>query len=603
MSNRIIGLSLPAPHPAQAKLIQEAKRFNVICCGRRWGKTVLGMDRLIHPALQGKPVAWFSPTYKLQAETWRELRSTLAPVTRDKSEQEKRLELINGGVVELWSLDSPDAGRSRKYATVVVDEAAMIPALEEAWQQSIRPTLTDLKGSAWFLSTPKGMNYFKVLFDRGGDSTWQDWASWQMPTVANPFLDPEEIAAARLDLTEAAFNQEYLALFVNWEGSVFRRVGEAATATRRMQPEVGHDYVIGCDWGRSNDYTVFVVLDITARVMVAMDRSNRVDYTVQRGRLRALCELWQPRQIIAEQNSIGQAVIEQLTRDGMRIQPFTTTNASKGQAVEALALSFERGDIRILDDAVLVSELVAYQAERLPSGLMRYSAPSGQHDDCVMALAIAWSAVSGQHRAVYPVPESDLIVAPFQIPPHWPRAYGLDVGSRSTAAIWGALDRESGVVYLYREYCGKDCAPSVHTQAIRSPQQWISGVMDPVGNGRNQMDGYRLIRMYRQLGLNLNAAEDLIDSGILEVWERMSSGQLKVFASLENYVEELRWYRRDERGQVVTEGAHLQNAARCLVASGISQMRTEPVPKARDSWYTPNAWRSNGRSDGTDWMA
>jgi hypothetical protein len=66
------------------------------------------------------------------------LRSTLAPVTRDKSEQEKRLELINGGVVELWSLDSADSGRGRKYAAVVVDEAAMIPTLEEAWQQSIR---------------------------------------------------------------------------------------------------------------------------------------------------------------------------------------------------------------------------------------------------------------------------------------------------------------------------------------------------------------------------------------------------------------------------------------------------------------------------------
>src|SRR5512145_640608 len=102
MSSKTIGLSLPALHPGQMKIVQQAKRFNVVCCGRRWGKTVLGMDRLIHPALQGKPVAWFSPTYKLLADAWRELRSTLAPVTRDKSEQEKRLELINGSVVEFW---------------------------------------------------------------------------------------------------------------------------------------------------------------------------------------------------------------------------------------------------------------------------------------------------------------------------------------------------------------------------------------------------------------------------------------------------------------------------------------------------------------------
>jgi hypothetical protein len=66
------------------------------------------------------------------------------------------------------------------------------------------------------------------------------------------------------------------------------------------------------------------------------------------------------------------------------------------QAIEALALALECGDIRILNDPVLVSELVGYQAERLPSGLMRYAAASGQHDDCVMALAIAWSAVAGR---------------------------------------------------------------------------------------------------------------------------------------------------------------------------------------------------------------
>jgi hypothetical protein len=139
--------------------------------------------------------------------------------------------------------------------------------------------------------------------------------------------------------------------------------------------------VIGCDWGRSNDYTVFLVLlDMTAKTVVAMDRSNRVDYAVQCERLKALSEQWQPIQIIAEQNSIGQVVIEQLT-ERLRIQPFTTSNASKGQAIGALALAFERGDIRILNDPVLVSELVAYQAERLPSGLMRYGAPGGQHDD------------------------------------------------------------------------------------------------------------------------------------------------------------------------------------------------------------------------------
>jgi hypothetical protein len=80
---------------------------------------------------------------------------------------------------------------------------------------------------------------------------------------------------------------------------------------------------------------------------------------------------------------------------------------------------------------------VAYQAERLPSGLLRYGAPSGQHDDTVMALAMAWSAVSGQDRLVYPIPDTEIMVKELTIPDHWPRAFGLDIRWNTVAAIWG----------------------------------------------------------------------------------------------------------------------------------------------------------------------
>lgn len=297
-----------------------------------------------------------------------------------------------------------------------------------------------------------------------------------------------------------------------------------------------------------------------------------------------LYERWHPIQILAEQNSIGQPVIEQLTRDGLRIHPFTTTNARKALAVEALALAFERGDIRILSDAVLVSELVAYQAEQLPSGLIRYGSPSGQHDDCVMALAIAWSAVCGQQRAIYPVPESDIIVKAFDIPPHWRRAYGLEIGPCSTAAIWGALDRQSDVLYLYDEYYGLDCETLAHAQAIRSRGNWI-GAVDPAGGGRHPIDGYRIIQLYRDLGLRVESVNNLVDSGTLQVRQRMSTGRLKVFETLKHYREELRCYRRDEKGQIPMEGNQLQNAARCLVVGGTSCMRVAPVPKSPEHYY------------------
>ena len=571
-----IQLALPALHPAQLQVVQEAKRFNVVCCGRRWGKTVLGMDRVIRRALEGKPAAWFAPNYRLLADVFRELSATLRPIITRTNQQEWRIELCGGGVIEMWSLDSPDSGRGRAYAVAVVDECAMVPDLEEAWQQTIRPMLTDYQGEAWFLSTPKGIDYFKLLFDRGQDPELLEWASSQMPTARNPRIAAGEIESARLDLSEGSFNQEYLALFVNWEGSVFRRIGEAATAPLRTQPEAGHHYAVGCDWGRSNDYTVFIVLDITARAVVAIERSKGIDYTLQSKRLLALSQRWQPQQIIAEQNSVGQPIIEQLIRDGLRIDPFTTTNASKAQVIDSLALAFERGDIRIPNDPVLIGELVAYQAERLPSGLSRYGAPSGQHDDTVMALAMAWSAVSGQHRLVYPMPDSEIVVKDFLIPEHWPRAYGLDVRWLTHAAVWGARDPESDVLYLYSEYFA-EAESSVHVAAILERGPWIPGLIDPQANGRSQADGYRLIEIYRRLGLSLQSMDNPLESGVLNLWERMHTKRLKVFASLSQFLEQRRLYRRDERDCIVQGRDQLVDATRCLV-SGVARLRRKPVP-------------------------
>jgi hypothetical protein len=242
------------------------------------------------------------------------------------------------------------------------------------------------------------MNDFKAFFDRGQDPEREDWASWQMPTSTNPHIAPEEIEAARQDMTEAAFNQEFLAQFVSWEGAVFRRVMECATAERKDGPEAGHEYVIGADWGRSNDYTVFSVVDVTARCMIDLDRSNRVDYILQRARLQALCDRWRPSQIIAELNSIGQPIIEELQRAGLPVKGFTTTNASKAEIIEALALAFEQSSIAILNEPVLLGELQAFAAEPLPGGMLRYAAPGGGHDDTVMSLALAWSAIRADKR-------------------------------------------------------------------------------------------------------------------------------------------------------------------------------------------------------------
>lgn len=200
-------------------VLNEAGRFNVLCCGRRWGKTTLSEDLLIGPdsgengALNGFPVAYFAPTYKMLMEVWREINQTLFSIIKDKSETEKRIELYGGGVIDFWSLEDPNSIRGRKYKRGVVDEAAIARNIEEAWLKVIRPTLTDLQGDAWFLSTPKGKNnYFYDLFQM--PEKHQDWRSWQMPTSSNPHILADEIEQAKAQLDPLTFAQEYLASFV-----------------------------------------------------------------------------------------------------------------------------------------------------------------------------------------------------------------------------------------------------------------------------------------------------------------------------------------------------------------------------------------------------
>jgi phage terminase large subunit-like protein len=390
----VLTVTLPRPHKAQAAVLAGQSRFNVLCCGRRFGKTTLGVNRLLLRALPGNPVAWCSPSYRMLTEVWRDVRRAAGPVLSRIDSQQHRLELLGGGVIEMWSLDQPDVARGRKYAEVIVDEAAMVRHLEEAWNAVLRPTLVDYRGGAWFLSTPKGLNFFKRLYDRGADPGYPDWAAWQMPTLSNPYIPADEVDDSRRTLPERTFAQEFNAVFLEAEGQVFRKVLEAAMATPQAGALEGHRYSVGCDWGRALDFSCFVVIDCTTKEVVALDRSNQVDYAVQLGRLRALCERFKPDAIFAEQNAMGEPLVEQLQRMSLPVYPFQTTNASKMAVIDALALALEREELRLLKDEVLLNELLAFEAERLPSGLIRYAAPETLHDDCVIALALAYYGAS-----------------------------------------------------------------------------------------------------------------------------------------------------------------------------------------------------------------
>ena len=162
-------------------------------------------------------------------------------------------------------------------------------------------------------------------------------------------------------------------------------------------------------------------------------------------------------------------------------------------------------------------------------------------------------------------------------------------------ALWGALDPQTDILYLYSEHNQNNAEPAIHAQGIRSRGKWIPGLIDPTANGRSQSDGWNPLEIYQDLGLTLEPVEDSEQSGVCEVLQRMRSGRLKVFGTLENFFQQYRLYRRDEQGQVVKQNDLLMNCLRHLCVSGSDQMITEPKRSPRQygpaiAPNTPQGW-------------
>jgi len=191
--------------------------------------------------------------------------------------------------------------------------------------------------------------------------------------------------------------------------------------------------------------------------------------------------------------------------------------------------------------------------------------------------------------AIYPVVEGDIVVEAFKIPDHWPRAYALDVGWNKTAALWGAYDAKSDIWYLYSEYYKGQAEPSTHVNAIQARGAWMSGVIDCHSKGRGQAHGEQLSVLYENLGLRLGLALNgpgTLEPSILETFQRLVSGRLKVFSHLYNWLSEFRVYRRDKNGKIVDENDHLMDCTRFLITSGHLVMDVPPEEDADDAKIT-----------------
>jgi hypothetical protein len=363
-----------------------------VACGRRWGKTTLGLVMAVNAVLEGRRVWWVAPTYLLAYHPWHTFKRRFASSWDQKTEYQRHIDLPNGGSITVKTADNPDGLRGVGVDFVVVDEAAFIPG--ETWQGCIRPALSDRSGGALLISTPRGRNWFFHAYQRGLDPAVADWRSWHHPTSSNPAISPQDLAEARAALPESIYRQEYEAQFLEDGGMVFRRIRQAAAAPFAAVPQPGHTYVMGVDFARYEDFTALVVIDSTEKAVVAVDRFSGDTWGMQRVRIVALAKKWSVWDVLAESNAMGEPNIEALYRDGLPIRSFRTTAASKPPLIEGLVAAIENGDLQLLPDPVLLAELEGYTYRTSRLGHTVYEAPPGSHDDTVIALALAWSAAS-----------------------------------------------------------------------------------------------------------------------------------------------------------------------------------------------------------------
>jgi phage FluMu gp28-like protein len=366
-------IELPTPHINQRQILDSNKRFIVVMCGRRFGKSELSQILGITEALKGGSVAYVTPTYGLAQVFFERLTKTL-PFKNNISKL--KIYCPNEGSIEFFTGERLDNLRGRKFHLVIIDEAAFISDLEDGWSNSIRPTLTDYEGRAVFLSTPRGKNFFYSLFMKQGEN---DWQSFKFSTYDNPHINPREIDDARIQLPEVVFNQEYLADPAENSANPFGN----AFIRRCIKPLSAQTIVCyGIDLAKSVDFTVIIGLDKSGNVAY-FDRFQ-LDWHNTKETIKRL----PPAPIIVDSTGVGDPILEDLIREGVNIEGLKFTSQSKQQLMEGLASAIQQAKIGF-PEGVIVDELDVFEYQFTANGV-RYSAPSGFHDDCVVSLALAW---------------------------------------------------------------------------------------------------------------------------------------------------------------------------------------------------------------------
>ena len=330
-------------------------------------------------------ILWVSPVYSQTTKVQKEIFKAIVDtgIVESCNYSENIISLKNGSEIIFRSAERYDNIRGYTIDYCIIDEAAFIK--EEAWTEAIKPTLLVRGKKCLFLSTPKGKNWFYKLYQMGLSDAHNEYKSYKGTSMDNPYADVKEIEDSRKTLPENVFRQEYLADFIEGGGEVFNGI---KTFVEYPSPK-GRMYC-GIDLGRQEDYTVATFMDEKGDV-IDIYRERQTEWTKIIDNIVRLLKKHKAEAII-EVNSIGDVIYEQLKKKYNKIDPFVTNNKSKQEIIEGLILDFNEGNLYIPSETLfgpLYNELQSFTYEYSPkTRAIKYGAPTGLHDDCVMSLAI-----------------------------------------------------------------------------------------------------------------------------------------------------------------------------------------------------------------------
>ena len=397
----IFKMRFPPLHEAQQNVADSNARWKILCAGRRFGKSRLGVQLCLRTALAGKRAWWVAPTYSIARVGWRDIQESARSFPEAL---EPEISLVNmevkfpqtGGSIAVRSADTPHRLRGEGLDFLVMDEAAFVKP--DVWQQVLRPTLTERKGGALFISTPIGMNnWFYELWEmaEGRD----DWERFQYPSWSNPLVDKEEVEQAKTEVGSIVYAQEYLAEFVEagqgllkpeWLKYFKEKNGMFFTGTENVAIDECTKFAtvdLATSVDENADYTVIASMAVTPQgkiLVLDVDRERRQAPDII-PRIRQKMKEFDLQWVGMERAGFQLSLIQFAKRDGLAVKELRADKDKISRALP-LAARMEAGDLYFRQGAMWLPEV-----ER---ELMTF--PVGHHDDIVDA--IGYGVLSAQVR-------------------------------------------------------------------------------------------------------------------------------------------------------------------------------------------------------------